>query len=173
MPKPRSILLLVACTVVVAVGSAQETSVSDDSRIDVRRRDSAQGWSTQTRRSENERPVEPGDTTLFLRVYDGDRVFGPVLDDEGQVLGLNVTTTLETCADGNTIVRALNIGGWNYRLNASCSDFSRGSRITVRREADGMVIRETTNQRREAGIPRIIRCEPGRWTCRTEVADDD
>jgi hypothetical protein len=173
MPKPRPYLLPVACAMIVAVASAQETRVSEESSIDVRRRDGAQGWSTQTRRSDAEQPVEPGDTTLFLRVYDGDRVFGPVLDDEGQVLGLNVTTALETCADGNTIVRALNIGGWEYRLDASCSDFSRGSRITVRREADGMVIRDATNQRREAGTPRVIRCEPGRWTCRTEVADDD
>ena len=154
--------------------AAQEsTAGTEDSRVEVRRSEAGHGWSTQTRRSEQHRPVEPGESTLFLRVYDGDRVFGPVLDDEGQALGLNVTTALETCADGNTIVKALNIGGWNYSLDVSCSDFSRGSRITLRREADGLVIRETTNQRREAGVPRVIRCEPGRWTCRTEVAEQD
>jgi hypothetical protein len=171
MPRTQKALLTFACALVVAVASAQEAGVTKDTRIDVRRTDSARGWSTQTRRGRKQRPVEPGETTLFLRVYDGDRVFGPVLDEEGQVLGLNVTTALETCADGNAIVTALNIGGWTYTLDVSCNDFSGGSRITVRREADGMVIRETTNQRREAGVPRVIRCEPGRWTCRTEVAD--
>jgi len=174
MPRTTGSLLILLCAVHAAPLSAQDTTaVNEESRIDVNRSDSAQSWSTQTRRSDKQRPVAAGETTLFLRVYDGDRVFGPVLDDEGQVLGLNVTTALETCTDGNTIVRALNIGGWNYSLDASCSDFSRGSRITVRREADGMVIRESTNQRREAGTSKLIRCEPGRWTCRTEVADRD
>ena len=174
MAKALVRLFLTCCLVVPVPLPAQETTADTaDARVEVRRSDAGQGWSTQTRRRDTRRPVEPGESTLFLRVYDGDRVFGPVLDDEGQVLGLNVTTALETCADGNTLVKALNIGGWQYSLDVSCSDFSRGSRITLRREADGLVVRESTNQRREAGVPRVIRCEPGRWTCRTEVAADD
>jgi hypothetical protein len=174
MAKAPLRLFLACCLAIAAPLPAQETTaVTEGSRVEVRRSDAGQGWSTQTRRREERRPVEPGESTLFLRVYDGDRVFGPVLDEEGQVLGLNVTTALETCADGNTIVKALNIGGWHYSLDVSCSDFSRGSRITLRREADGLVIRESANQRREAGVPRVIRCEPGRWTCRTEVAERD
>ena len=175
MLQPIATRILLALTLVAAsVGqvSAEEPS-TDQAKLEYRQTEQRSGWSAGTRSRPRQRPVEPGPTTLFLRVFDGARSFGPVYDGRGQALGLNVTSALETCQDGNTIVRALNIGGWSYQLDAECRDFSRGSRITVSQESAGVVIRQTIDERREAGEPTVIRCEAASWTCRTEVPGSD
>ena len=172
-PIARGILLALALVGGSAGQVGAEEPSADQAKLEYSQTEQSNGWSAGTRSSPRQRPVEPGPATLFLRVYDGARSFGPAYNRGGQALGLNVTGALETCQDGNTIVRALNIGGWSYQLDAECNDFSRGSRITVSQESAGVVIRQSNNERREGGEPMVIRCEAASWTCRTEVSDSD
>jgi hypothetical protein len=175
MLQPIATYTLLALTLIAASAArvgAEELS-PDQAKLEYRQTEQRNGWSAGTRSRPRQRPVEPGPATLFLRIYDGARSFGPVYDGRGQALGLNVTSALETCQDGNTIVRALNIGGWSYQLDAECSDFSRGTRITVSQESAGVVIRQSNNERLEPGEATIIRCEAASWTCRTEVRSSD
>lgn len=163
----------VSADVPAAPGAAATSPPASDDpspAVDYRRTAPTSGWNAATPSppAPATGPV-PGPATLSLRLYEGARDFGPVFDAQGEALALDVTADLETCADGNTIVRGLNLGGWRYRLDASCEDFSRGTVITVTETAAGTEIRRQVGGRPAGEAPTRIRCEAATWTCRADA----
>lgn len=121
-----------------------------------------------------ERGVEPGMSELTMTVYGGvgrpgrHGAFGPVYNRRGVATELDVTTELETCADGNTRVNALRIGTWRYKMDGSCDDFRRGGHISVSLDGGKTVITTQANQKKSQDDSAQIRCDAASWTCRTE-----
>lgn len=121
-----------------------------------------------------EQGVEPGLSELTMTVYGGvgrrgpGKAFGPVLDRRGVATGLDVTTELETCEDGNTRVNALRIGTWRYKMDGSCDDFRRGGHISVSLDGGSTVITTRADDKKSQGDNAQIRCDASTWSCRTE-----
>jgi hypothetical protein len=124
------------------------------------------GWSASVAGDRQSGPVEPGAAELRLTIYEGGRRLGPVLDRRGQVMEVEVAAELENCPDGNTVVRALDIGGYRYRLDESCADLSRGSEVTVSMQDTQTVTTSRPTQGTAARDRRIV-CDPQTWSCRT------
>ena len=102
---------VVCCCLILAGGPALTgaTEPAEETPGDVTYSTSpaAGGWNAGTRAQpsrQSQSPVEPGPAEMTLRLYDGARDFGPVYGNKGEVMAiLDVTSELETCADGNTI----------------------------------------------------------------------
>ena len=177
-----STLLVALCTTLPA---AAEDAADDRQKVHVgtslsssKTKANSNSWSVSARGNQAERNqqqgVEPGLSELTLTVYDrrgrrdGDKAFGPVYDRRGERTELDVTTELETCADGNTRVNALRIGTWRYKMDGSCEDFRRGGQISVSLDGGNTVITTRSNVKKTQEDSAQIRCDAATWTCRTE-----
>lgn len=131
---------------------------------------------------------------MQLRVYEGFNTLGPIYDARGSgssgrrnddtQLGIDVAVGLVECADGNTRIDAMNIGGWRYDVAQACSDTSPRGAVGVKtapRTGDASsqpdasrdekaIIARTARPREDdtadsAGAPTVIRCNPATWGC--------
>jgi len=88
------------------------------------------GWHISTREEPPEQETAVETSALTIRVYDG---FGRFRPFRGQrpAVGVDVTTEIERCPDGNDRISRMNIGGWMYDVEGDCSDYSRQSKVSV------------------------------------------
>jgi len=175
---PVFLLLILSVT----AASAGETSTSQDSKINVQlggassnAKDNSSGWNTSLRGKQPEddgEGVEPGPSELTMTVYDRRRGrgkgFGPVVDDRGRRMEMDVTSELETCPDGNTRVKAVRIGAWRYRVDGSCEDFRRGGHISVDLGGGNTMITTRADASKSPDEEPKLRCDSSSWTCRME-----
>ncbi|MDJ0926765.1 MAG: hypothetical protein QNJ73_03855 [Gammaproteobacteria bacterium] len=158
---------LIAGMASLAATAATATDTDESPKVSYNRQSSESGWSASVAGQDREPAVEPGESELTLRVYDGGRRFGPVYNRKGEFLAVDVTSEIETCPDGNTIIKALRIGSWRYRLDYKCEDFRRGTQITVTRPDGSTIIEQDAAAPTTSAESRVIRCDPASWTCRT------
>ena len=150
-----------------ATAAAVAADTDEPPKVGYNRQSSESGWSASVKGKTQRQAVEPGDSELTLRVYEGGRKFGPVYNRKGEFLAVDVTSEIETCPDGNTIIKALRIGSWRYQLDHKCEDFRRGTQITVTRPDGSTVIEQDARAPRSSAESRVIRCDSASWTCRT------
>lgn len=157
----------VAAACLLIAGSVIAADSPEAPKVSYNRQPAETGWSASARGKATQPAVEPGDSELTLRVYDGGKRFGPVYNRKGELLALDVTSEIRTCPDGNTIIKALRIGSWRYQLDYKCEDFRRGTRITVTRPDGSTIIEQDPRAPRTSEESRVIRCDASTWTCRT------
>ena len=114
------------------------------------------GWRGATRRDEEitENPLPK--SILTLRIYKGQDDVRPYYGDR-QAYGIDITTQIEECPNGNKRISALNIGGWLYEVDGDCSD-KRLYRQTPASEA-GL-------DKEEGQTKAVMQCDPSTWRCR-------
>lgn len=118
-------------------------------------------------------------TQAQIRVYEGFGTLGPLYDHRGSVpYAVDVGVDLTVCADGNAQITGLRIGGWQYRLGATCPEAGAG------RSQGSVTVRQTGADKAPAGapepgggasagvgrpaagpVPHVIRCNPNTWSC--------
>lgn len=98
---------------------------------------------------------------IQVRVYEGFSTLGPVFGSRSTPLAVDVGVSLGDCPDGNTEVRALDIGGWNYQVASGCA--TNSTRGTIRVDAGSA--RTAPPAPRAAAQPGTIRCDPATWRC--------
>jgi hypothetical protein len=110
------------------------------------------------------KPPAPAGQVRF-RAYDGFGVFGPVPDVGAVPIGIDVSVDLVRCADGNTEVGAMTIGGWDAALTGTCSRAERPGTVEVTGAATAAPAQPTLSTRPadEPGGP--IHCDPSTWHC--------
>lgn len=101
------------------------------------------------------------DSRLQVRVYEGFTTLGPVYGARDTPLAVDVGVTLATCPDGNSEVRALDIGGWNYQVPSGCDQSA--DRGTIRVDAGSA--RSGPTARPGTEPQHVIRCDPATWRC--------
>lgn len=163
----RYALLLIAFAAVTNAADPPERPETTTTKVSYSNGNTAGPWraSVSGRKSEDSGFAPNGQVTL--RVYEGFNTFGPVFGHRHPAQAIDVTAQMETCANGNTRIRALNIGGWLYQVSGDCGDYHRGSDVTVN-WGSGTTL--TTTERRESADDsndKIIRCDPKTWNCRT------
>lgn len=100
----------------------------------------------------------PAEARIDVRVYEGFATLGPVYGARHTPLAVDVGAALVRCPDGNTAVRALDIGGWNYQLATPCNAPAGRGHVRV----------DAGSARAGAPVPAgvaIIRCDPATWRC--------
>ncbi len=178
------ILIFLFLILAVAPASAGETTTNQDSKINVqlgaassKSETNSNSWNTSLRGKEPEddgEGVEPGPSELTMTVYDRRRGhgrgkgFGPLMDDRGRRMEMDVTSELETCPDGNTRGKAVRIGAWRYRVDGSCEDFWRGGHISVDLRGGNTMITTRADASKSPDEEPRLRCESSGWTCRME-----
>lgn len=87
-------------------------------------------WHISTRQEPVEEATAVETSALTIRVYDGFGRFAPFRGRRPAV-GVDVTSEIEHCPDGNDRISRMNIGGWMYEVDGDCSDYSRQSKVSV------------------------------------------
>ncbi len=104
------------------------------------------------------------ESRINVRVYEGFATLGPVFGSRDTPLAVDVGVSLATCPDGNTEVRALEIGGWNYQVAGSCA--ANATRGTIRVNAGSARTAPQAPPAPPATAPAAtIRCDPATWRC--------
>ena len=114
------------------------------------------GWRGATRRDDEttEKPLPK--SILTLRIYKGQDDVRPYYGDR-QAYGIDITTQIEECPNGNKRISALNIGGWIYEVDGDCSD----KRLYRQTPASGAEV-----DREEGQARAVMQCDPSTWRCR-------
>lgn len=111
--------------------------------------------------------VPPAATTVRpqsranVRVYEAWATLGPVYGWHDTPLAVDVGVALATCPDGNTEIRALDVGGWQYHVASSCTAGNERGSIRV----DAGSLKTTPPPATPAAQPTTIRCNPATWRC--------
>ena len=120
------------------------------------------GWQASTRQDEPREKIPRPTSSLTIRAYEGFRTLRPFYGDI-PAYGINITSEIEHCPDGNDRISALNIGGWFYKVDGDCSDHHRRSRITV---SDGNGKNDAAISDESKPDDAVIHCDPATERCR-------
>lgn len=169
-----SILITATCTA-LAAAAGEPAEGGQKVQVQLGQSGRAQQQSFEVSAHGNQRQqspepaMEPGMSELTMTVYGGTgRGFGPVLNRRGIAVGLDVTTEMETCPDGNTRINALVIGTWRYKMDGGCDDFRRGGHISVSLNGSNTMITTRSDLKKSADDSTQVRCDASTWTCRAE-----
>lgn len=114
------------------------------------------GWNVATRRDEETAENPPPKSMLTIRVYKGQDDVRPYYGDR-QAYGIDITTQIEECPNGDKRISALNIGGWLYDVDGDCSD-QRPYRQTP--------VPEAGPDKEEGQAEAVMQCDPSTRRCR-------
>lgn len=124
-------------------------------------------WSASAHGTPQAPATEPGPAEFTVRIFDGDGRIGPAYGRNGELMATDVTSEVETCADGNTRISALRIGSWRYQLDGDCDDGPRSTRITVK--DGGRTIEQSTEKEAASSGSRVMHCDPATWSCSSKT----
>ena len=161
------LLLMVFAGVTGSAADPPEQAATATPKISYGRDANAGSWRASITGKESDDYGFEENGAVSLRVYEGFNTFGPVFGHRRSARAIDVTAQMETCSDGNTRIRALNIGGWLYQVSGDCGDFHRGSDVTVNWGSGATFTTVEPGSHDDRSNDKIIRCDPKTWNCRT------
>lgn len=161
-----SLCMVVALVVTLAIDICVAADDSDSQVVAVTpgtsySRSAASGWQASTQSDDVRDNTPRSKSLLTIRAYGGFENLRPYYGDE-LAYGIDVTSEIEECPDGNSRISALNIGGWLYEVDGDCSDYHRRSQISVSAKKQ--------NNEEEKQDEAVMRCDPATQRCKTDFS---